>query len=108
MAQATNLSTTSRFHNLTDAALADAIGHADAVLKGAEVECTALKDEFKRRDLREAAGSTFTVRASAQFNTRLDTKAVRDFLGEAAHRFEVTSASIVIRIKAITLLATAA
>ena len=37
MAQATDLPTTSRFH--TSGALADALGHADAVLKGAEAEC---------------------------------------------------------------------
>jgi hypothetical protein len=38
MAQATNISTISpsRFHNLANTALADALGHADAVLKGAE------------------------------------------------------------------------
>jgi hypothetical protein len=41
MAQATNPSTTSRFHNLSNGALADALGHADAVLKGAEAECKA-------------------------------------------------------------------
>ena len=46
MAQATNPSTTSRFHNLSNGALADALGHADAVLKGAEAECRALKDEI--------------------------------------------------------------
>jgi hypothetical protein len=51
MAQATDLRTTSRFHNLSNAALADALGHADAVLKGAEVECKALKNEIKRRGL---------------------------------------------------------
>ena len=48
MAQATNSPTTSRFHNLSSAVLADALGHADAVLKGAEAECKALKDEIKR------------------------------------------------------------
>jgi hypothetical protein len=38
MAQATNVSTISpsRFYNLADPALADALGHADALLKGAE------------------------------------------------------------------------
>ena len=43
MAQATNLSTIPRFYNLSNAALADALGHADAVLKGAEAECKSLK-----------------------------------------------------------------
>ena len=56
MAQATDLPTTSRFHNLSNAALADALGHADASAKGAEAECKALKDEIKRRGLLEAAG----------------------------------------------------
>ena len=56
MAQATDNYTTSRFHNLSNGALADALGRADAVLKGAEVECKALKEEFKRRSLTEAAG----------------------------------------------------
>jgi hypothetical protein len=35
MAQAINDSITSRFHNLSDSALADELGHADAVLKDA-------------------------------------------------------------------------
>ena len=63
MAQATNLSiiSPSRFHNFANSALADALGHADAVLKGAEAECKLLKDEFKRRGLVEAAGCQFTV-----------------------------------------------
>jgi phosphotransacetylase len=38
MAQADHAYITSRFHNLSNAALADALGHADAVLKGAEAE----------------------------------------------------------------------
>jgi integrase len=59
MAQATDLPTTSRFHNLSNGALADALGHADAVLKGAEAECKALKDEIRRRSLLEAAGDSF-------------------------------------------------
>ena len=52
MAQATHAYTTSKFHNLSNEALADAIGHAEALLKGAEAECKALKEEFKSRGLR--------------------------------------------------------
>src|SRR4029077_11453882 len=70
MAQATDLPTTSRFHNLSNAALADALGYADAVLKGAEVECKALKDEIKRRGLLEAAGNSFAIRANPVFCRR--------------------------------------
>jgi hypothetical protein len=108
MAQATNLSTISRFHNLANEALADAIGHADAVLKGAEAECKALKDEFKRRELTEVAGDNFSVTATEQIAGRIDTKAVKEFLGDVYHRFEVAVISTVIRIKAAKPLAVAA
>ena len=75
--------TISRFHNLSDEALADALGHADAVLKGAEAECKSLKDEFKRRGLVEAAGDHFTVTATEQIAGRLDIKAVKEYLGDS-------------------------
>jgi hypothetical protein len=58
MAQANADIITSRFHNLSNEALADELGHADAVLKGTEAECEALKDEVKRRGLLEATGRT--------------------------------------------------
>src|ERR1700733_9684156 len=77
MAQATQINTTSRFNNLSDAALADALGYADATLKGAETECKALKDEFKHRSLSVVAGGNFTVTATEQIAGRLDTKAVK-------------------------------
>lgn len=93
-------STPSRFHNLSDAALADEIGRVDALQKAAEAELKALKDEFKARGLTEAAGAAFTVTASEQIAGRLDTKAVRAFLGAAASRFETAVVSTVIRIKA--------
>ena len=99
MAQAANISTTSRFHNLSHGALADALGHADAVLKGAEAECKALKDEFKRRGLIEVSGDHFAVTATEQIAGRLDSAAVKQYLGESWHRFEVAVVSTVIRIK---------
>ncbi len=108
MAQAASIPTTSRFHNLSNEALADAIGNADALLKGAEAECQSLKEEFKRRGLLDAAGEHFTVRASEQISGRLDTKAVKEFLGDAWRRFEVATVSTVIRIKAIQRLAVVA
>jgi hypothetical protein len=109
MAQATEPHTTSRFHNLANEALADAIGHADAVLKGAEAECKSLKDEFKRRGLTEVAGDSFTVTATEQIAGRLDVKAVKDYLGDSCwHRFEIAAISTVIRIKAVQRFAQAA
>jgi hypothetical protein len=108
MAKAIESPTTSRFHNLSDDALADELGHADALLKGAEAECKALKDEFKRRGLAEVVGSEFTVTATEQIAGRLDVKAVKDYLGESYRRFEVATISTVIRIKAVQRFATAA
>ena len=108
MAQAIDPSTTSRFHNLSNAALADALGHADASLKGAENEGKALKDEIKRRGLLEAAGDSFAIRVSEQISGRLDVVAVKQYLGDSWRRFEVATVSTVVRIKAVHRLAHAA
>jgi hypothetical protein len=110
MAKANNPSTTSpsRFHNVSDQALADLLGQADAVLKGAEAECKLLKDEFKRRGLVEVAGDRFTVTATEQIAGRLDSKAVKEYLGESYRRFEVAVISTVVRIKAVQRFAVAA
>jgi hypothetical protein len=110
MAQATNLSTISpsRFHNVSNEALADMLGHADAALKGAEAECKLLKDEFKNRGLVEVAGDHFTIIATEQIAGRLDSKAVKEYLAESYRRFEVAVISTVVRIKAVQRFATAA
>jgi hypothetical protein len=108
MAQANTNIITSRFHNLSNEALADELGHADALLKGAEAECKILKEEFKRRGLLTVAGEQFTVTRSEQISGRLDVTAVKQYLGESWRRFEVASVSTVIRIKAVQRLAAAA
>jgi hypothetical protein len=97
-----------RFHNLSAEQLADAIGHADAVLKGAEAEVKALKEEFKSRGLLTTAGDRFTVTRSDQVSSRLDVTAVKTFLGDAWRKFETASITTVIRIKAVQHLAAAA
>jgi hypothetical protein len=108
MAQAINPSITSRFHNLSNEALADELGHADALLKGAEAECKALKDEIKRRGVLEATGENFAIRVAEQISGRLDVAAVKEYLGDSWRRFEVATVSTVIRIKAVQRLAQAA
>ena len=100
--------TVSRFHNLSNAALADAIGRADAIVKGAEAELATLKDEFKARGLAEVAGDDFTVTASEQIAGSLDAKAVKAFLGDLYFKFEKAIISTVVRIKAANRLALAA
>jgi hypothetical protein len=75
------------------------LGRVDAIAKGGEAELKALKDEFKARGLNAATGDPYTVIAAEQISGRLDAKAVRDFLGAAAARFETAIVSTVIRIK---------
>jgi multidrug resistance efflux pump len=99
MAQATQQY--NRFHNLSAEQLADAIGHADAVLKGAEAEA-------KSRGLLTTAGERFTVTRSDQVSSRLDVTAVKTFLGDAWRKFETASITTVIRIRAVQQLAAAA
>jgi hypothetical protein len=108
MAQAVDSHIITRFHNLSNEGLADALGVADAVLKGAEAECKSLKDEFKRRGLQHAVGDNFTVTATEQIAGRLDTKAVKEYFGDSYRRFEVAVVSTVIRIKAVQRFANAA
>ena len=108
MAQAVHAYTTSKFHNLSNEALADAIGNADLPLKAHEAECKALKDEFKSRDILTAAGEHFAVTRSDQVSNRLDLSAVKAFLGDACRKFETASITTVIRIKPALRVATAA
>jgi hypothetical protein len=107
MATAQNI-TVSRFHNLSDAALADELGRVDSIFKGAEAELTLLKNEFKARGVAEVGGEHFTVTATEQIAGRLDAKAVKAFLGESYVKFEQAVVSTVIRIKAANRLALAA
>jgi hypothetical protein len=78
----------SRFHNLSNEMLADALGHADAALKGAEAECKLLKDEFKLRGLLEVVGENFTVTATEQIAGRLDVKAVKQYPSARVAEFD--------------------
>jgi hypothetical protein len=100
MATLHNTTAPSRFHNLSDTALADEIGRVDSISKAAEAELKVLKDEFKARGLTDIAGDWFNVTATEQIAGRLDTKAVREFLGPTSARFEVAVISTVIRISA--------
>jgi hypothetical protein len=108
MAQAIDSYTTSRFHNLSNEMLADALGHADAALKGAEAESKLLKDEYKRRGLLTVAGEHFTVTRTEQISGRLDVTAVKQYLGDSWRRFEIATVSTVIRVKSVQRFANAA
>jgi hypothetical protein len=96
-----------RFHNLSHEALADVLGQADAILKGAEAEVAALKCEFKNRGLLTVSGERFTVTRSDQVSSRLDVAAVKAFLGDAWRKFETASITTVIPIKFVERFASA-
>jgi hypothetical protein len=68
--------------------LADAIGQADALLKGAEAECKALKEEFKTRGLLTASVKCFIGTRSDHVSSRLDINAVAVDLREVQQRME--------------------
>jgi hypothetical protein len=111
MAQAIDSYTTptpSKFDNLSGPMLADAIGRADGIAKAAEAELQELKAEFRRRGLLTAAGERFTVTRSDQVSSRLDSAAVKAFLGDAWRKFETASIATIIRIKSVERLASAA
>ena len=108
MAQATLNPTTSKFDNISNEMLADAIGHADLIAKAAEAELQALKDEFRRRSVLSAVGERYTVTRSDQVSSRLDVNAVKAFLGDAWRKFETASIMTVLRVKATPHLAAVA
>jgi hypothetical protein len=103
MAQAIDVPTTSRFHNLSNAALADALGHADAVLKGAEAEAKALKGADCLRPQATASPSGSRSRFPAGSMSRPSSNSSASW-----RRFEVPTVSTVVRIKAVKPLAAAA
>ena len=67
MATSQNITAPSRFHNLSDAALADEIGRVDSISpETTETELKALNGQFKARGLSAAAGNAFLVTATEQ------------------------------------------
>lgn len=89
----------SKYHNLSNEALADEIGRVDSIAKAAEAELKALKDEFKARGLKQAIGETTEVTAAEQTANRLDTVKMRAFFGSAIAKYETPVVSTVIRVR---------
>ena len=68
--------------------------------KAVEAELKALKAAFIDRGVNQAIGNSYIVTAAETIAGRLETKAVREFLGAAvASRFEVATISTTVRIK---------
>lgn len=67
MPKATDKNTsTSKFHNMSAAQLADALGQADALAKAAQAEVDAVKAEIKARGMSEAVGDFFSLTVTEQ------------------------------------------
>jgi hypothetical protein len=71
------------FDNISDIDLADLIGQMNFKLKADEEELERYKDEFKRRGASIVRGNKWIVSASTSESRRLDTKKVKDVLGDA-------------------------
>ena len=98
----------SNFHNMSDAALADEIGKYDSIVKAHDETLKTYKEEFKRRGLTAVRGGAFVVTASESTSKRLDSKKLREALGDALEGYEVESTSTRILVKAIPQIAAAA
>jgi len=68
---------------MSDQDLADEIGQLNFKIKADEAELDRLKDEFKKRGASITRGTKWIVSASTSESKRLDTKKVKDVLGDA-------------------------
>lgn len=97
-----------RFDNVSDAALADMIGALDVRIKALGEEIEPLKEEFKRRGCSAVRGSQFVVTASTSTSKRIDTKRLREVLGDAVSEVEKETTSTRILVKPIVQIDAAA
>jgi hypothetical protein len=82
------------FDNMSDEIVADEIGDLNTKIKALEENLQAYKDEFKRRGLSAVKGLNYIVSASTSTTKRLDTKKVRDVLGDALDDSFFTSSDV--------------
>ena len=94
------MSTKADLANLTNEQLADALGEAKQILKGAEAAFDGLKGEAKRRGLTRADGQTFGFTISQEMVLVLDAVKVKEFLGQAVGRFQKESFRETLRVVA--------
>jgi predicted phage-related endonuclease len=89
-----------RFHNYSLPQLADEYGDLKARMDALEKEADAIKDELKGR-MRDvpAIGERYTVTKVESTQKRLDTKGLRELLGDALAPYEKESTVVQIRVK---------
>jgi predicted phage-related endonuclease len=91
---------TNQFNNLSNEQMADEIGNLDSTIKFYEERLTLLKNEFKSRGCSAARGAEFSVTVSESTSKRLDTKRLREALGDALDGYETETTSVRMTIKA--------
>lgn len=87
---------------ISNTSLADEIGALDAQIKALTEQLNALKDQAKERGLDKIEGKLFSVSIDKSIRASLDTKAVKDELGQAWYDDHCRLAEITtVRIKAL-------
>jgi predicted phage-related endonuclease len=89
-----------RFHNLSLGQLADQFGELKAQMDALEKQADEIKDELKSR-VRDvpAIGERYTVTKIESTQKRLDTKGLRELLGDALAPYEKESPVVQLRVK---------
>lgn len=90
-----------RFHNISVETLADMIGDADRKLKQEAAYVEALKEEVKRRKCEVAHGSRWSVTVTASTTQRLDTKALKELLGDGLAPYYTSTPTSTLRISEV-------
>lgn len=90
-----------KFHNIDTSHIADEFGALKLQIDAMTKRADELKNELKKRtggdDVVE--GAQFTVTVATSFATRIDTKKLRDVLGDAVKEVEVTSETVRVTVK---------
>ena len=87
------------FNNYSNEQLADEIGKLDVTSKQIIDRLDELKEAFKARNCSAARGALFAVTVSETTSKRLDTKRLREALGDALDGYEIETTSKRISIK---------
>lgn len=91
---------TNALHNAATADLADEYGMLKGQADAIAARLTILKDEIVKRGDDRIEAKRFTVTISKQVSKRLDTKALKDALGEGiCAEYERETESTVVRVK---------
>lgn len=94
------IETSNQFNNFSNEQLADEIGNLNAIVSEQTDRLDVLKNAFKSRDCSAARGQFFAVTISESTSKRLDTKKLREALGDALDGYEIESTSKRLTVKA--------